>query len=72
VPAKTGRGAVSLWRQRSGCPPASTEAVIKALDGHARAKRYDHGYHMLLRDLEAKKVWSDTLDWIASGRSTPD
>ncbi len=53
-------------------PAAPTEAVIKALDGHARAKRYDHGYHMLLRDLEAKKVWSDTLDWIASGRSTPD
>jgi len=22
--------------------------------------------------MEAKKVWSDTLDWIASGRSTPD
>ena len=53
-------------------PAAPTEAVIKALDGHARVKRYDHGYHMLMRDLEAKKVWSDVLDWIASGRSTPD
>ena len=53
-------------------PAPPTEAVIKALDGHARVKRYDHGYHMLMRDLEAKKVWSDVLDWIASGRSTPD
>jgi len=53
-------------------PAAPTESVIQALDGHARVKRYDHGYHMLMRDLEAKKVWSDALDWIASGRSTPD
>jgi fermentation-respiration switch protein FrsA (DUF1100 family) len=53
-------------------PAAPTEAVIKALGDRARVKRYDHGYHMLLRDLEAKAVWSDVLDWIASGRSTPD
>jgi alpha-beta hydrolase superfamily lysophospholipase len=53
-------------------PAAPTEAVIKALGDRAQAKRYDRGYHMLLRDLEAKTVWSDVLDWIASGRSTPD
>jgi alpha-beta hydrolase superfamily lysophospholipase len=53
-------------------PKAPTEDVIKALGDRARVKRYDHGYHMLLRDLEAKTVWSDALDWIASGRSTPD
>jgi alpha-beta hydrolase superfamily lysophospholipase len=53
-------------------PREPTEAVIKALGDRARVKRYDHGYHMLLRDLEAKTVWSDILDWIASGRSTPD
>jgi alpha-beta hydrolase superfamily lysophospholipase len=53
-------------------PAAPTEAVIKALGDRARVKRYDRGYHMLLRDLEAKTVWSDALDWIASGRSTPD
>ena len=40
--------------------------------GHQGVKRYDHGYHMLMRDLEGKKVWSDVLDWVASGRSTPD
>ena len=53
-------------------PAAPTEAVINALGDRARVKRYDRGYHMLLRDMEAKTVWSDVLDWIASGRSTPD
>jgi len=51
-------------------PKKPTEAVIAALGKRARVKRYAHGYHMLLRDLDAKEVWSDTLDWIASGRST--
>ena len=53
-------------------PRKPTEAVIASLGSHARAIHYDHGYHMLLRDLEGKKVWTDTLDWIASGRSTTD
>ena len=53
-------------------PKAPTEAVIAALGKRARVIRYEGGYHMLLRDLAAKKVWTDALDWIASGRSTPD
>jgi alpha-beta hydrolase superfamily lysophospholipase len=53
-------------------PKEPTEAVIAALGKRARVKRYEHGYHMLLRDLQAKTVWSDILDWVASGRSTPD
>jgi len=52
-------------------PAAPTEAVIKLLGKRARVHRYENGYHMLLRDLGAKTVWTDTLDWIASGRSTP-
>lgn len=51
-------------------PKEPTEAVIAALGKRAHVKRYAHGYHMLMRDLDAKEVWSDTLDWIASGRST--
>lgn len=53
-------------------PRGPTEAVIAALGKRARAIRYDGGYHMLMRDLEAKKVWTDALDWMASGRSTTD
>jgi alpha-beta hydrolase superfamily lysophospholipase len=51
-------------------PKEPTEQVIKELGKRAVVHRYEHGYHMLMRDLDAKKVWSDTLDWIASGRST--
>ncbi len=43
--------------------------MIKELGKQALFHRYEHGYHMLLRDLDAKKIWSDTLDWISSGRS---
>ena len=25
---------------------------------------YEHGYHFLLRDLDAQKVWQDIVDWI--------
>jgi acylglycerol lipase len=50
-------------------PKEPTEQVIKALGKQATVHRYEHGYHMLLRDLDAKNVWSDALDWIASGRS---
>lgn len=53
-------------------PREPTEAVIAALGKRARVNRYERGYHMLLRDLEGKAVWTDVLDWIASGRSTPD
>ena len=27
-------------------------------------KRYEHGYHMLLRDLEGETVDQDAADWI--------
>lgn len=29
-----------------------------------RLQRYRNGYHMLLRDLQAKVVWHDIIDWI--------
>ncbi|HET7085786.1 MAG TPA: alpha/beta hydrolase [Rhizomicrobium sp.] len=47
-------------------PAKPTEAVIQALDGKATVKRYDHGYHMLLRDLEGEQVDKDVADWIFS------
>jgi alpha-beta hydrolase superfamily lysophospholipase len=47
-------------------PAKPTEAVIKGLQGKATVKRYEHGYHMLLRDLEGAMVDKDTADWIFS------
>jgi len=48
-------------------PGAPTEAVVQALGDRAEVHRYDHGYHMLLRDLSAQIVWQDTLTWIERG-----
>jgi acylglycerol lipase len=53
-------------------PKEPTEAVVAGLGNRARVIRYENGYHMLLRDLEGKTVWTDLRDWIARGRSTPD
>ncbi|HXR94655.1 MAG TPA: alpha/beta fold hydrolase [Rhizomicrobium sp.] len=45
-------------------PPKSAAAAIAALDGHAEAREYPNGYHMLLRDLEGTKVQDDVVDWV--------
>lgn len=45
-------------------PKEPTEAVIAGLDGKAKVKHYEHGYHMLLRDLEGESVDRDIADWI--------
>ena len=46
-------------------PRAPTQAVIAELGSRAEVRRYPNGYHMLLRDLDAKIVWQDIADWIA-------
>ena len=53
-------------------PREPTEAVIKALDGKAVVRRYDNGFHMLLRDLEGERVWCDIAGWIQTGSLPPD
>jgi acylglycerol lipase len=45
-------------------PKEPTEAVIAGLGAKAKVKRYEHGYHMLLRDLEGESVDRDIADWI--------
>jgi alpha-beta hydrolase superfamily lysophospholipase len=49
-------------------PPAPTEKFIAALPQTGSNERviayYDEGYHMLLRDLEAKRVEGDVVSWI--------
>ncbi len=45
-------------------PKEPTEAVIAELGAKAKVKHYEHGYHMLLRDLEGESVDRDIADWI--------
>jgi len=49
-------------------PAKPTDAVLAALkakpDVPLTVKHYEHGYHMLLRDLEGEKVDQDAADWI--------
>lgn len=45
-------------------PKEPTEAVVAALGDRAEVRRYDQGYHMLLRDLDAELVWKDAAAWI--------
>jgi acylglycerol lipase len=52
-------------------PKEPTEAVIKALDGKVTVRRYDHGYHMLLRDLDAEQIWGDVAAWVETGALPP-
>ena len=46
-------------------PAGPTQDVVTALGRRAEVHRYEHGYHMLLRDLDAETVWQDTADWIS-------
>lgn len=50
-------------------PAEPTEAVIAALGPKADVHRYDHGYHMLLRDLDGPMVWQDARNWIERGET---
>ena len=52
-------------------PAKPTQAVIASLQNKTpklplTVKRYEHGYHMLLRDLEGEIVDRDVADWIVS------
>jgi alpha-beta hydrolase superfamily lysophospholipase len=47
-------------------PAKPTQAVIEGLGAKASVKRYEHGYHMLLRDLEGEQVDRDVADWMFS------
>jgi acylglycerol lipase len=48
-------------------PAPPTEAVLKELGAKAEAHRYEHGYHMLLRDLDGPAIWQDALTWLGKG-----
>jgi acylglycerol lipase len=54
-------------------PKESTQMWVGNLSYQARMTRklawYDHGYHMLLRDLEAPVVWRDIASWMDDHRA---
>ena len=45
-------------------PEHAVRAMFAALPGPKEFAYVDSGWHMLLRDLHAKKVWRLTADWI--------
>lgn len=52
-------------------PAKPTEAVAVALGSRAEVRRYDNGYHMLLRDLEGERVWAEIAAWIGHEHRAP-
>ena len=49
-------------------PPAATRKTMRLLPGRPTLAVYPHGYHMLLRDKEARTVLDDIAAWIADRR----
>jgi len=45
-------------------PGHAHQELLKALNNNRTEATYPKGYHMLLRDLQAKTVWRDVLSWI--------
>jgi alpha-beta hydrolase superfamily lysophospholipase len=52
-------------------PRAATDGVIADLGARAEVRRYDNGYHMLLRDLEGPKLDKEVADWILAKVPAP-
>lgn len=52
-------------------PAGPTEAVIAALGRRATVKKYDTGYHMLLRDLNRARPIDDIADWVLERAPKP-
>ena len=64
------RRALILYGRRDEVVPARpVSLMIDRLPAAARSRQrvvvYEGGYHMLLRDLDAERVWRDIRDWIA-------
>ena len=51
-------------------PRDATLRMLAGLSAPHRVARYPEGYHMLLRDLQAERVWRDIAAWIGD-RSAP-
>lgn len=45
-------------------PPEGVERAVQRMPAHVETAYYVNGYHMLMNDLQAEKVWSDILAFI--------
>jgi acylglycerol lipase len=45
-------------------PPHAFKTMLGTLKGPRRIVKYERGFHMLLRDLQAETVWQDVLTWV--------
>ena len=45
-------------------PAKPTQAVIAELGSRAQVRKYEKGYHMLLRDMQRATVHQDVADWV--------
>jgi alpha-beta hydrolase superfamily lysophospholipase len=52
-------------------PHDASEGVIAELGSRAEVRRYDDGYHMLLRDLEGPKLDKEVSDWVLAKVPAP-
>ncbi|MEC8773864.1 MAG: alpha/beta hydrolase, partial [Pseudomonadota bacterium] len=66
VPKTRGRTLILLGSQEDIMPEGATQALLTALPKAAcvRVARYQAGFHMLLRDLQAATVLTDIAAWI--------
>ncbi|WP_242480582.1 alpha/beta fold hydrolase [Rhodovibrio sodomensis] len=52
-------------------PPGPIEKLWRRMAGRHTRALYDTGWHMMLRDLHAPKIWADIRAWIAQGGRGP-
>lgn len=50
--------------------PDGVERTARRLPDHVRTVYYEQGYHMLLNDLQAERVWRDILEFARSDGAT--
>ncbi len=46
-------------------PAAGVARAARRMPAHVRTAYYENGYHMLLNDLQAERVWGDVLEFAA-------
>ena len=56
---------LTLWGEKDEVlKRGPIETAHNAIPGARRLITYPDGWHLLFRDLQARKVWTDVADWI--------